>query len=123
MSCNRRFLLRGTLWGAAVSAFCAVFAAVYEQFSHGVVSAYMVWAFALPLLLVAVPAAILAVSDRSAPEKWTRRFWCGGTAALTVGSLLQGALEIYGTESRWMIVYLIAGAALLLAGAGAELFK
>lgn len=33
----------------AVSAFCAVFGAVYEHFSHNVYSACMVFAFAFPL--------------------------------------------------------------------------
>ena len=35
---------------AAVSAFMLLFGAVYEYFSHGVFSAFMVYAFLIPLL-------------------------------------------------------------------------
>lgn len=45
--------------------------------------------------------------------------WHMGLAALTVGSLFGGVLEIYGTTSRLLSVYPLVGG--ILAGAGAVL--
>ena len=36
--------------------------------------------------------------------------------ALTVGSLVKGALDIYGTTNHLTIIYLIVGLVLILAG-------
>ena len=38
---------------------CALFGAVYERFSHGVWSCFMVYAFAFPLLLGLMPFFLL----------------------------------------------------------------
>ena len=99
----------------AVSAFCAVFGAVYEHFSHNVYSAYMVFAFAFPLVGGALPFLILRalrVKRIAAPE----RLYHSGIAALTVGSIINGILEIYGTTNALSVVYWYAGAALCFLG-------
>lgn len=118
------------LISAAVVALAGV---VYQQFGHGVRSDFMTYAYTVPLLLGALPATLIFVWRRDAtstkrahPDGRVGRkraaaqlgaaLWACGIATLTIGSLLQGALEIYGTASGWMIWYLWAGVA-LLAGA------
>ena len=46
-----------------------------------------------------------------------------GVGVLTVGSFINGVLEIYGTESPLIIVYWIAGGALIAGGAVVYLIK
>lgn len=101
----------------AVSAFCAVFGAVYEHFSHNVYSAYMVFAFAFPLAGGALPFLVLSILNvkrflTAAPE----RLYHSGIAALTVGSIINGILEIYGTTNALSVVYWYVGAALCFLG-------
>lgn len=42
--------------------------------------------------------------------------WGSGIAALTVGSIFRGVLDIYGTTNRLVIVYPVVGGILLAAG-------
>ena len=97
------------------TAFLALFGAIYEKFSHEVYSYHMIYAFAVPLLLGVLPDAALLLGNRRI-SRVTLRLWNYGIATLSVGSVFQGALEIYGTTNSLSIVYPIAGGALLLAG-------
>ena len=63
----------------------------------------------LPLYLVSTRPAPL-------PKRVCWGLYHAGIATLTVGSLISGALEIYGTTSPLIVVYWIAGAALTLLG-------
>ena len=93
-----------------LTVFCIIFGAVYEHFSFGVHSFYMRYAFLPLLLLGVVPCHFLALHPTlPAPVLNARRGWRAGIAALCIGSLYTGALEIYGTASRFSCVYLIAG--------------
>ena len=86
---------------------------VYEQFSHGVYSGFMVYAFLPPLVLGACPLLILALGGNARPGRWCERLyhWC--ITALTICCLFQGALEIYGTTSRFVMWYwIVCGACL-----------
>lgn len=98
-----------------ISLGIALFGAVYEHFSFGVYSYYMIYAFAVPLVLGALPALLFACSKRPpAFAGAARKLWRDGIAVLTVGSLFTGVIEIYGTDSGWSLVYAVAGTALLL---------
>lgn len=108
---------RKALWYVLASIFCAVFACVYEYFSHGVWSYFMVFAFLYPLIGGALPCLAFG-QDKLAGIG----FWQAGLAALTMGSLFQGALEIYGTSHPLVICYFIIGDALCLFGAVQFLF-
>ena len=104
----------------AVSAFCALFGSVYESFSHGVYSPFMVFAFAIPLVLGA--AAFFALSFTAiAPCGLARRLYHSGVATLTVGSVFEGVVEIYGTDSPLAWAYLAAGVLMLAAAVAAAL--
>lgn len=109
-------LIKNCLIYTAVTIFTAVFGAVYEHFSHEVYSYYMLYAFAIPLLLGVLPLLCFAVLQKEAPDGWSMRFYNSGTAALTVGSIFKGVLQIYGTTNRLAAVYPVLGLLLIFAG-------
>lgn len=120
------------------SLIIAAAAAVYGLFSHGVYSYYMTYAFMIPLLAGAMPHLISALNmarngeDRSISDNKTNGI---GTyfsedariaviAALTIGSLMKGVLDIYGTTNKLLIAYpviaaLVVAASVLIAKKGA----
>lgn len=101
------------LYDLLFAAVTALGGFVYEQFSHGVYSGFMVYAFLPPLVLGSCPLLILALRGKVLPGRWCVRLYHWGIIALTVGCLFQGALEIYGTTSRLVMGYWIAGGACL----------
>ena len=98
------------------AAACALFGAVYEYFSHGVYSCFMLCAFAVPLLLGAAPFFLLWKAGKPFPGALSADLIHAGTAALTVGSVMRGALDIYGTTSPLLAIYWAAGVTLTAAG-------
>ena len=99
-----------------ISVFCMVFGMIYEHFSFGVYSVYMQYAFSIPLLLGCVPALWLQMHpERKRPGIWMARLWHAGIATWCVGSVFTGAVQIYGTGSRFSIVYLVVGLLCLVA--------
>ncbi len=97
-----------------VSAFVMLFGAVYEHFSFGVFSFYMIYAF--------VPFFILGMFELQAGflknlrfDPWALRIARWGVVAATLGSILKGVLEIYGTSSDLTVVYPVAAGALFAA--------
>lgn len=103
---------RAMVW-LIVTIFTAFFGAVYEHFSFGVYSMYMLYAFAPPLLLGALPSLICALSSIRLPGRVSMNLCASAIATLTVGSIFTGVVEIYGTTNRLSGVYVIAGGALL----------
>lgn len=98
------------------SVFLAVFGAVYESYSHGVYSYFMLYAFLFPLILGVLPCLVLVCKHAPLPSGICLNAWNSGIACLTVGSLFRGALEIYGTTSRFSPVYFCAAVPLLVTG-------
>lgn len=102
----------------------ALFGAIYEHFSFGVYSYYMIYAFAVPLVLGALPALLFSCAKRPPYICGaTRKLWRDGIAVLTVGSLFTGVIQIYGTDSGWSLVYGIIGVSLLLLACAVELLR
>ena len=95
---------------------CAAFGTIYECFSHGVYSCFMIGAFVFPLLLGAFPFRLLQKSGKPFPGRFSEDLICAGVAALTVGSIVQGVLEIYGTTNPLVVIYWITGGALTSGG-------
>ena len=118
MSTSDKGLLKTALVYACASAFCAFFGAVYEVFSHQVYSYFMLYAFAIPLGMGVIPFLVLAIGKWDMPGPWALRFYHSGAAALTVGCIFAGVLEIYGTTNRLVMVYPVAGTILILLGLG-----
>lgn len=104
-----------------IAVLTAIFGAVYEYFSFGVFSAFMLFAFAIPLILGALPFYITSVlTERgtagrlhNAHGRW--ELYHAAIATLTIGSIMKGVLDIYGTTNRLLIIYPVAG--VILAGA------
>ena len=133
---NKRNALRTTRNYLFVSIFCAVFGAVYEIFSHGVYSTFMIFAFVFPLVGGALPFFLLYLAERSRAKTERRRPYSGlypaiparsfyhcGIITLTLGSIMNGILDIYGTTNRLLVVYWFLGAALLLAAVSTHLLS
>ncbi len=111
----------------AASIAIAAAAAVYGLFSHGVYSYFMTYAFMTPLLGGALPHLIAAMkgTDSSMANSADEREQSAASeeqagpakiidakdiqlaliATLTIGSLLKGVLDIYGTTNRLLIAY------------------
>jgi len=100
------------------AAFCGLFSAVYEHFSHGVYSPYMVWLFLFPLLGGAVPLGLLSFPSAPSFPVFSLHAWRSGILTLTAGSCLTGIFEIYGSSSDlvryyWVVGILFAAAAVI----------
>lgn len=93
--------------------FLALFGAIYEVFSHEVYSYFMLYAFAIPLLMGVLPYSILLIMEKY-PDRKFLNLWNTAIATFSVGSVFAGVLAIYGTTNSLIIVYPIAGAVLVL---------
>ena len=108
-----RTLLRHAAADLGGALFLALFGAVYEYFSFGVYSVFMVYAFVFPLL--AGLLLLLAVIGRKRPSHRTMFLLQACTAALAVGSVAAGIIRISGRENLLLLVYPLIGAALGIA--------
>ncbi len=87
-----------------ISLFCLIFSIVYLRFSHGVTSPYMQFLCLIPFLLGLLPALILSLSGCRL-NALSLVFYRCAVATLTLGSLVRGILDIYGTASGYLSVY------------------
>ena len=102
----------------AASLFCALFGAVYELFSHEVYSYSMIYAFVIPLAGGALPFLAVAMGHIGRfPGRISRSLYHAAITTFTIGSIMKGVLEIYGTASGLTKWYWIAGSILLLSAA------
>ncbi len=94
--------------------FCIVFNFVYSLFGHGVSSPYMSFAFVFSFALGVVGFSLfglLNVNNRIAYNLYN-----AGIATLTVGSILQGILDIAGADTTYPLYYFIVGTVLVAIG-------
>ena len=104
---------------SGVSVFLALFGAVYELFSHGVYSYFMIYSFAVPLLGGCLPWLLAVKGCIPEPGSWSGLLMALAVSVLSTGSVFRGVLEIYGTTNRLSAVYLWAGIALCVLFAAA----
>ena len=109
----------GYLLGAV---FTALFGAIYELFSHEVYSYAMIYAFAFPLVGGTLPALFLTLHQRHYPFPQTVLFHFCGITTLTMGSIMKGILDIYGTSNALTTIYWIVGVLFMICAAGYEMF-
>lgn len=98
-----------------ISLICVLFGAVYELYSHNVYSYYMIYAFVFPLAGGVLPFFIIAFTKFCLPLRLSLNLYHSGIASLTVGSIFNGVLEIYGTTNRLVCVYWIIGISFIIA--------
>ena len=121
---EKRQMRRTSLIFLCVTLFCGLFSAVYEHFSHGVYSGYMVYLFAFPFFGGVIPYALFGLIPKiKCPSTISARVFNSGVAALAVGSCIKGVLEIYGTSSSYQSIYWAVGAMLVSLGFGMFLFN
>ena len=97
-----------------ISIFVCIFGQIYEYFSHGVYSSYMMFAFLIPFIGLFIPSLLNnLILERKITDNVTLPWKCG-IATLTVGSIYKGVLEIYGTSGTFEQVYLIIGSLLCI---------
>ena len=100
-----------------ISLFCALFGAVYEMYSHGVYSFYMIYAFAFPLAGGTLPFSVFSLlRNPKYPGAVSKNLYHSGIAAVTVGSILRGILDIYGTTNQLAGLYFYVGGILIIIG-------
>lgn len=100
-----------------ISLFCILFGAIYEHFSHEVYSGYMIYAFAFPLVGGTLPFLAMDLFHwKKYPSAIATNLYHSGIATLTVGSIIQGVLEIYGTTNSLCGIYWIVGGILVIMG-------
>ena len=121
---NRSKAAKTALVYLMISTFCALFGAIYEVYSHEVYSFYMIYAFAFPLVGGALSFLLLHIAGAAHyPGVVSRHLFHCGIATLTVGSIIQGVVEIYGTTNSLTAWYWRVGAVLIVAGSIAFLFQ
>lgn len=114
---NKVRLLKTAFIYLLITIFCSVFGAVYELFSHEVYSFYMIYAFAIPLLGGVLPFMLATMFNTSEfPGRLSLNLYNSGIAALTTGSIVNGVLEIYGTDNPLVYAYVFSGILFILAG-------
>ncbi len=99
-----------------ISLFCVLFGAVYEYFSHEVYSGYMIYAFVFTMISAVAFLVMCLLPLKKYPGGVARNLYHSGVAALTIGSIIRGVLDIYGTTNRLVSIYWIVGVVLLVAG-------
>lgn len=95
-----------------------LFGFVYEQFSHGVNSNYMWFAWAWVLGFGVIPYLVFFFAPiKKVPGPLSECFYNLGVAILTTRSIFLGVLEIYGkTNVKMTLVYTILSIVFLVAG-------
>ena len=114
-SIKNKFVKRSVMY-FCISMFCAVFGGIYEIFSHGVYSNYMMYAFLFPLIGGTLYNFILYSLRLRLQRGLSLIFYNTGIAALTIGSIVRGILDIYGTDNILANVYRYAGVVFVFLG-------
>ncbi len=118
-SVEKRYVCSHTLIYCILTLFCAVFGGIYEYFSYGVYSNSMLYAFMFPLAGGLLPLTVILFTGKIRLNRYIRTFiyiYNSGIAVLTVGSILKGVLDIYGTTNHLIRYYNILGPIFLLVG-------
>ena len=96
-----------------MSIFCGIFGLIYEHFSHNVYSGFMLFSFLIPLIST-ILCFIMYKSKGRIHNRVNNNLLFASTITLTLGSLLKGVLDIYGTTNKLVIIYLYLGIGLLI---------
>lgn len=106
-----------------VTLFVGLFSAVYEYFSHGVYSGFMIFAFAVPLIFGVLPELLARKWPGVRGGEWARLTRDFGVATLTVGMILQGIVEIYGTTNGYIPYFFVSGGLMIISGFIIQYFR
>ncbi len=121
MSTSVDLLKKHLVFNLAGTLFLVLFGAVYETFSHGVFSFYMLYAFSVPLVF-GVTLYLILLFARRYPGRVFLNLWNSAIAAFSAGSVFKGVLEIYGTTNSLVAVYPVCGCILAVSALVSLLF-
>ena len=100
--------------GASLAVLCAVFTLIYEQFSFGVYSPHMRLMFLCPLAGCALPGLVgLLIPPGLGVCRPAFNLWNSGVAAVCLGLLHRGIVNVSGRYTSDDRIFYILGAALL----------
>lgn len=105
-------LKRENIFIIGFSIFTLVFGIIYEMFSHGVISLFMILAFLIPLINLITN--IIFINRKIKITKLSKNFFSMSIYTFTFFSVIKGVLDIYGTTNNLIIIYLIVGILLLV---------
>lgn len=112
---NSEVIKSKELFFLLTSIFCAIVGGVYEYFSHGVYSYFMLYAFLIPLVGGTLVMFLFDyMCKKTMPGMLIFDLYNSGIITLTIGSVLKGVLDIYGTSNMLINVYWISGALLIV---------
>lgn len=99
-----------------ITLFCILFGAVYEYFGRGVWSYFMIYNFVFPLVFGVLVFFIIGLKGvRLYPNAASALCYHGFIASLTLGFIMKGVLDIYGTTNHLLYVYFVLGGLLFIA--------
>ena len=109
---NREQALKRAKKYIPITLFCLVFGWIYEIYSFGVYSNFMIYAFVFPLLGGVVFWLLIGTSKKKIHyNKLFLNCQSASIATFTLGFIFKGILDIYGTTSNLTNVYWIVGVA------------
>ena len=98
-----------------ISAGTFIFGFIYELFSHDVYSKYMMYAFIIPLILGTFGYFIIYIlKENKYLTNIGITIYNLSIITFTLGSIMKGVLEIYGTTNKLVSSYFIIGLILFI---------
>ena len=94
--------------------FCIAFNYVYSLFGHGVSSPFMSYAFVFSLVLGV--AGFTVLGRLHLENRVAFNLYNAGIAALTVGSILRGIIDIAGADTQYPVYYFLVGTVFVAIG-------
>ena len=89
-----------------ISIFFLIFGFIYEIFSHEVYSRYMIYAFLIPLLFgFTLYLVIYKMEFNKYLSELGMSLYNISLITFTLGSVMKGVLEIYGTTNKLVSLY------------------
>lgn len=88
---------------------------IYENFSHEVYSGFMIYAFLFPLAGGTLPFWIISLYYKKPLKRLPINLYNSGIATLTIGSIMTGILEIFGTTNDIVQIYWFVGVGFIIA--------
>lgn len=118
---SRRRARRALVVGLSLALFCVIFTVIYEHFSHNAASRHMRCMFLMPLVGVALPAALGYLTPlHRYLSRAAFNLWNSAMAVWTVGCLFRGIVNISGRHTTLDIPYWVSGWAFIVLALLAE---
>ncbi len=87
---------------------------IYELFSHGVISYYMILSFLIPLIMGTGIYYLIYKINKKSIYKLPSQIYNSSILTFLLYFILNGILEIYGTTNYKINIYLLLGFLLLI---------